>query len=251
MSCRRAFPGAGMPLVPESEWGPMTIRVFMVDDHTLVREGIAQIIDSEPDLAVTGQASSLAGGQALVAEGGADVLVVDVEMPDGSGLDLARSARLAYPDLGIVVLTMHDDDGTLFEALGAGASALVLKSYSADYVLDAIRHSAKSPDAFTAAGLGAALQRRDALATVRPVMTPRETQVLMRLVDGDSTAMVGRELFMSVSTVKTHVARVYRKLGAHNRAGAVMAAVRLGIVNTDGDSHPTAASCDVVGASDH
>jgi len=71
----------------------MTIQVFIVDDHNLVREGIARLIDSEPDLAVKAQASSLAGGQALVTEGGADVLVVDVTMPDGSGLNLARSAR--------------------------------------------------------------------------------------------------------------------------------------------------------------
>jgi len=71
----------------------MTIQVFIVDDHNLVREGIARLIDSEPDLAVKAQASSVAGGQALVSEGGADVLVVDVTMPDGNGLDLARSAR--------------------------------------------------------------------------------------------------------------------------------------------------------------
>ena len=211
----------------------MTIQVFIVDDHNLVREGIARLIDSEPDLAVRAQASSLAGGQALVAEGGADVLVVDVTMPDGSGLTLARAAREAYPDLGIVVLTMHNDDETLLEALDAGASALVLKSSSSDDVLDAIRRSANAPDAFTATGLGAALRRRDTMAAAKPVLTPRETEVLMRLVDGDSVATVAKQLYMSESTVKTHVARVYEKLGAHNRASAIMAAVRLGFVKMD------------------
>jgi DNA-binding NarL/FixJ family response regulator len=211
----------------------MTIQVFIVDDHNLVREGIARLIDSEPDLAVKAQASSLAGGQALVSEGGADVLVVDVTMPDGSGLNLARSARSTYPGMGIVVLTMHNDDDTLLEALDAGASALVLKSSSADDVLDAIRRSANAPDAFTATGLGAALRRRDTLTAAKPILTPRETEVLMRLVDGDSVASVARQLYMSESTVKTHVARVYEKLGAHNRASAIMAAVRLGFVKPD------------------
>jgi DNA-binding NarL/FixJ family response regulator len=211
----------------------VTIQVVIVDDHNLVREGIARLIDSEPDLAVKAQASSVAGGQALITEGGADVLVVDVTMPDGSGLTLARSARSTNPALGIVVLTMHNDDDTLLEALDAGASALILKSSSADEVLDAIRRAAAAPDAFTATGLGAALRRRDTVTAAKPMLTPRETEVLMRLVDGDSVALVARQLFMSESTVKTHVARVYEKLGAHNRASAIMAAVRLGFVKAD------------------
>jgi DNA-binding NarL/FixJ family response regulator len=211
----------------------MTTRVVIVDDHNLVREGIARLIDSEPDLVVVAQASSLAGGQALVAGGGADVLVVDVSMPDGSGLGLARSARSAYPALGIVVLTMHDDDDTLLEALDAGASALVLKSSSADEVLEAIRRTAAAPDAFTATGLAGALRRRNTLAASRPILTPRETEVLMLLVDGDSVPVVARQLFMSESTVKTHVGKVYEKLGAHNRASAIMAAVRMGFVKAD------------------
>ena len=214
----------------------MTIRVVIVDDHNLVREGIARMIDSEPDLSVVGEASSLAAGQTLVAAGGADVLVVDVSMPDGSGLSLARSARLADPALGIVVLTMHSDDDTLLEALDAGASALVLKSSSSDDVLEAIRRTASAPESFTATGLAAALRRRSTMAASRPVLTPRETEVLMRLIDGDSVAMVARQLFMSESTVKTHVGKVYEKLGAHNRASAIMAAVRLGLVKAHAGS---------------
>ena len=211
----------------------MTIRVVIVDDHNLVREGIARLIGSEPDLVVVGQASSLAEGQALIAEGDADVLVVDVSMPDGSGLVLARSTRLAHPAMGIVVLTMHNDDDTLLEALDAGASALVLKSSTSDDVLEAIRRTATAPDAFTATGLAVALRRRSTLAAAKPILTPRETEVLMRLVDGDSVALVARQLFMSESTVKTHVGKVYEKLGAHNRASAIMAAVRLGFVKAN------------------
>ena len=122
---------------------------------------------------------------------------------------------------------------SLLEVLDAGACALVLKSSSADDVGDAIHRSASAPDAFTATGLGAALRRRDTLSAAKPILTPRETEVLMRLVHGDSVVSVTRQLYMSESTVKTHVARVYEKLGAHNRASAIMAAVRLGFVKPE------------------
>ena len=124
---------------------------------------------------------------------------------------------------------MHNDDETLLEALDAGASALVLKSASADEVITAVRRAAVSPDAFTATGLAAALRRQQ---TVRPRLTPRETEVLMMLVSGASVGKTAKALFMSESTVKTHVGKVYDKLDAHNRAEAVMAAVRLGLVKT-------------------
>jgi len=207
----------------------MTIRLVLVDHHNLLRESIAALIDAQVDLVVVGQASSLAGGQTLIAEGGADVLVVDVSMPDRSGLDLARSARSAHPALGIVVLTVHDDDDTLFGALDAGASALVLKSSSARDVLEAIRRAASAPDAFTATGLADAFQRRNNLPAKTPILTSRESQVFMRLVDGDNVTRVARQLFMSESTVKTDIRSVYENLGAHDRASAIVSWIRHGL----------------------
>ncbi len=205
------------------------ISVVMIDDHTLVRTSIARLIDSEPDLVVIGEASSVAEGTTMVQSVQPDVMVVDVSMPDGSGLSLVRSARGDNPRLGIVVLTMHNDDETLLEALEAGASALVLKSASADDVIHAVRGAATSPDAFSAVGLAAAMRRQQ---TVKPRLTPRETEVLMMLVGGASVGQTAKALFMSESTVKTHVGKLYDKLDAHNRAEAVMAAVRLGLVKT-------------------
>ena len=205
------------------------VKVIIIDDHTLVRAGIARLIDSEPGLSVVGEASNVSEGGDMLRRVPAHVMVVDVSMPDGSGLSLVRSARSDRADLGIVVLTMHNDDETLLEALDAGASALVLKSASADEVITAVRRAAVSPDAFTATGLAAALRRQQ---TVRPRLTPRETEVLMMLVSGASVGKTAKALFMSESTVKTHVGKVYDKLDAHNRAEAVMAAVRLGLVKT-------------------
>jgi DNA-binding NarL/FixJ family response regulator len=205
------------------------ISVVIIDDHTLVRAGIARLIESEPDLTVVGEASSVAEGAEMVQSTQPDVMVVDVSMPDGNGLSLVRSARNRSARLGIVVLTMHNDDETLLEALDAGASALVLKSASADDVIAAVRRAAIAPDAFTATGLAAAMRRRQ---TDKPRLTPRENEVLMLLVEGASIGSAAKALYMSESTVKTHVGKLYDKLGAHNRAEAVMAAVRLRLVNT-------------------
>jgi DNA-binding NarL/FixJ family response regulator len=204
------------------------ISVVIIDDHTLVRAGIARLIDSEADLTVVGEASSVAEGSEMVQRMQPDVMVVDVSMPDGNGLSLVRSARNRSTQLGIVVLTMHHDDETLLEALDAGASALVLKSASAEDVIHAVRRAAVTPDAFTAIGLAAAMRRQQ---TVKPRLTPRETEVLMLLVEGASIGSAAKALYMSESTVKTHVGKLYGKLEAHNRAEAVMAAVRLGLIS--------------------
>lgn len=208
----------------------MSISVVIIDDHTLVRQGVVSLIQSEPDLVVVGQASSIAEGHALLASTRADVLVVDVSLPDGNGLELTRAVREQTSRMGIVVLTMHNDDDTLLNALDAGASALVLKSASSDEVVDAVRRAAVAPDAFSANGLAGAMRRHQAAAAARPQLTPREHEVLQHLAAGDSVAQVAKTLYMSESTVKTHIGKVYDKLGVHNRAAVIMAAVRLGLV---------------------
>lgn len=204
-------------------------RVLLVDDHRVVRGGLLQVIDAEPDLEVVGEAGSVAEGIRAVAQQEPDVVLCDVTMSDGSGIDLVRRCRLDNPKLGLVVLTMHGDDDILFAALDAGASSLVLKSAHLDEVLAAIRRAAVSPDMFSAAGLAAAMRRRS--SNPRPRLTPRETEVLDLLKDGLSIGQVSRRLYLSESTVKTHVAKVYDKLGATNRAQAIMTAVRQRLVD--------------------
>jgi DNA-binding NarL/FixJ family response regulator len=202
--------------------------VMLVDDHHLVREAVGRAVDTEADLDVVAHAGTLSEGRALLATERPDVLVVDVSLPDGSGIELVRSAREQSTGIGIVVLTMHSDDDTLLRALDAGASALVLKSATLDNVVDAVRRAAAAPEVFSAAGLAAALRRRN--DTDRPRLTPRESEVLTLLKDGMSVGQVARDLYMSESTVKTHVAKIYDKLGATNRAQALMAAIRQGLV---------------------
>jgi len=209
--------------------GSGAIRVILVDDHPLVREGIARLL-LDVGIRVIGQASSLAAGTRLASSTEADVLVVDVSLGDGSGLDLVREVRGLRPQLGIVVLTMHSDDETLLAALDAGASSLVLKTSTSEEVVDMVRRAAAAPDSFSAVGLGDAMRRRSNRVVLK--LTTRELEVLQRLAAGDSVAGMAKQLYMSESTVKTHIGKLYPKLGAHNRASAVMAALKLGLISS-------------------
>jgi DNA-binding NarL/FixJ family response regulator len=204
------------------------ITVALVDDHTLVRQGLCRMLEGE-GLTVVAQGSSVAEGRALLATTGFDVLVVDVTLPDGSGLDLAKAARARSDSLGIVVLTMHGDDDILLKALDAGASAFLHKTAAFDEILDAVHRSRAHPDVFSAAGLAGALRRQN--HNDKPHLTARELEVLTCLGEGLSVAQVAHRLHLSESTVKTHISRVYDKLGAANRTQAVMAAVRRGLVS--------------------
>ncbi len=212
----------------------MGLNVVLVDDHAVVREGVAAMLEAQDDITVVGQAGSLAEGQSLMARllagppNGRLVAVIDVTMPDGSGLALVRSSRERSKDIGLVVLTMVNDDSTLLEALDAGASALVRKSAPSEQVISAVRRAAEMPLEFSASGLADAMRRRSESPTL--TLTTRETEVLKLLVEGASVAQVGRQLFMSPSTVKTHIGKIYEKLGAHNRASVVIAAVRMGLL---------------------
>ncbi|MGL5849735.1 MAG: response regulator transcription factor [Phycicoccus sp.] len=215
----------------------MTISVALIDDHAVVREAVAGMLAGYDDIAVVGQAGSLADGRTLLERlfeappPGRMVAVVDVTMPDGSGLALVRAARQRSTEIGLVVLTMLSDDSTLLEALDAGASALVRKSAPSDQVISAVRRAADFPLEFTGSGLAEAMRRRQEAPVA--TLTAREMEVLGLLVEGSSVAQVGKTLYMSPSTVKTHIGKIYEKLGAHNRASAVIAAVRLGLVPDD------------------
>lgn len=217
------------PTPPSQSPAPTAVTVLLVDDHPLVRDGVAHLL-RDGGFDVVGEASSFAEGTRMAQGTAADVMVVDVSLGDGSGLELVAQVRAYRPSMGIVVLTMHDDDETLLGARDAGASSLVLKTASSEEVLAMVGRAATAPDAFTAVGLADALRRRS--SRVRPVLTTREREVLERLAAGDSVAGMAKRLYMSESTVKTHIAKLYAKLEAHNRASAVMAAIKLGLVRS-------------------
>jgi DNA-binding NarL/FixJ family response regulator len=215
--------------------GPARTRIVLVDDHQLIRAGLRRAFDSVGDIEVIGEAGSIAEARQLLDRLEPDVLVTDIRLPDGDGIALTAQIRAEHPGMGIVVLTMYAGDEQVFAALDAGASGFVGKDVPADDVVAAVRHAAASPHAFTARDLAAALQRR-LTDPPGPKLSPREREVLDLLVDGLVVSQIGRRLYISPATVKTHVTKIYDKLGAGNRAQAVMAAVRLGLVDGSGPS---------------
>lgn len=207
-------------------------RVVLVDDHELIRQGLRRAFERAGDFVVVGEAASAQEGEAVIARQAPDVVVTDVRLPDGSGIDLAGRVRSTSPDMGIVVLTMYSGDEHLLGALEAGASAFVNKDAPSDDVVAAARHAVATPRAFAAQDLAGAMQRRMSVPR-GPSLSPRETEVLILMADGLSAGQIGRKLFISESTIKTHIGKIYDKLGAKNRAQAVMIAVRAGLVRTD------------------
>ncbi len=204
------------------------IRVGLIDDHALIREGLRRSFEREPDVEVVAEGASFAEGEQIIVQDAPDVIVVDLRLPDGHGLGLVRLARATHPDMGIVVLTMYAGDQQLFDALDAGASAFVPKSAPADEIVAAARHAAAAPHSFSAADLADAMQRRFSAHT--PQLSPREGEVLRLLADGLGVAQISRQLHISDSTTKTHISKLYDKLGAGNRAQALMSALRLGLL---------------------
>jgi DNA-binding NarL/FixJ family response regulator len=204
--------------------------VVLVDDHELIRQGLRHAFEAEADFEVVGEAGTLEAGRHVIEEQAPDVVVLDVRLPDGSGLDLARAVRASQPTLGIVILTMYAGDEQLFGALDAGASAFVAKDAPADDVVAAARHAAATPTGFAAASLADAMRRR--MDPSGPRLSPRERQVLQLLADGLPISGIARRLYISESTAKTHISKLYEKLGAGNRAQVLMAALRHGLIES-------------------
>jgi DNA-binding NarL/FixJ family response regulator len=209
----------------------MGISVLLVDDHELIRQGLRRAFERDGDFTVVGEAGTLADARRLIALSRPDVVLLDVRLPDGNGLQACREIRAADDQLGIVVLTMYAGDDTLFEALDAGASAFVPKNSPVEDVVAAARHAASAPRAFTAADLNEAMKRK--MSPSGPQLSPRETEVLNLLADGLGVAQISKKLYISESTTKTHISKLYDKLGAGNRAQALMTALRLGLLKRD------------------
>jgi DNA-binding NarL/FixJ family response regulator len=203
--------------------------VLLVDDHDLIRQGLSRAFERQSDFTVAAEAGSIAEAAALTLSVKPDVVVTDVRLPDGTGLDLVRKLRETNPDLGLVVLTMYAGDEQLFAALEAGASAFVAKDAPADDVVAAARHSLVAPRSFTAANLADAMRRR--MEPRGPQLSPRELEVLGLLAEGLGVAAIAKKLYVSESTAKTHISKIYEKLGAANRAQAIMKAVRTGLIS--------------------
>ncbi|MEJ5869265.1 response regulator transcription factor [Pseudokineococcus sp. 5B2Z-1] len=240
------------------------VRVVLVDDQPLVRTGFAMVIDSQPDLAVVGQAGDGAAALALLAEVEADVVLMDVRMPRMDGIEATRRLTSGDGAPRVVVLTTFDLDEYVVSAIGAGASGFLLKDAEPEELLAAVRtvhagdaviaaratrallqhvgplladeHDGAAPAAPGGAGAapgGGPAPARAADAAALEALTPREREVLELMARGASNTDLMARLFVSEATVKTHVGRVLAKTGSRDRVQAVVLAYRCGLVRPE------------------
>jgi DNA-binding NarL/FixJ family response regulator len=206
------------------------IRILLVDDHELIRSGLGAVLDLEDDMEVVGTAGSVAEAIAQYDALSPDVVVADLQLQDGTGLDIVRTVRKQSDRTGLIVLTMHSGDDQIFAAMQAGASGFVGKDAPSSEVVRAARHASVSPRAFVCAGLVGAMMRRHSGESTN--LSEREHDVLLLLADGLGAAAIGEKLYLSESTAKSHIARIYQKLGAANRAQALVTAMRIGLLSS-------------------
>lgn len=203
-------------------------RVFLVDDHEIVRRGIAQLVDAEPDLDVVGEAGDIAEALRRIEATAPDVAVLDVRLPDGSGVDLCREVRSRHPEIACLMLTAYDDDEALRSAALAGASGYVLKDIRSAALVDAIRASAAGRTVQSAQALRTAAQAAAAPVTGSAPASPdadltyRERQVLDLIADGLTNREIGERLGLAEKTVKNYVSGLLAKLGMVRRTQAAV-----------------------------
>jgi DNA-binding NarL/FixJ family response regulator len=205
----------------------MTYRVLLVDDHPVVLGGLAALLDGQPDLEVVAAASTAEEAMQSAARLEIDVAVVDLGLPDASGVDLVRQLRGALPDVRVVVLTMSADEASVSAALGAGACAYVLKDTPPLELVAALRVAASGGLVISPAarpGLTPELSRR-----TLPRLSDRERDVLDLLARGLPTATIAARLGVSTKTVRNRLSDVFAKLGAGSRTEAVVLAREAGL----------------------
>ncbi|MGQ0548890.1 MAG: response regulator [Armatimonadota bacterium] len=204
------------------------IRILVVDDHPIVREGLVAVLEDQADFEVGGTAGSAAEALELVQPMRPDVILLDLELPGMDGLEAMPRLLAAAPDARIIVFTAYDTDERVLGAIKAGAKGYLLKGAAAEEIAGAIRavHSGGSHlSARVAAKVVAAVN-----APRRTVLTAREREVLRLVADGRSTKQIARSLAITERTVKFHIASIMNKLGADNRAQAVALATRRGLL---------------------
>lgn len=201
------------------------MKLLIIDDHEVVRQGIAALAKRE-GLDVVGEAASKEEAIAMIASTSPDVITVDLSLPDGSGLEIVKFARRNSQTLGIVVISILDDDSNLLASMNAGASAFVSKTSPLGEILNAIYSAKRAPLSFTSNGLIRAVHSREFKGT----LTVRELEILAKLPSGLTGDELAHELFITESTLKTHLGSIYRKLQVRNRSGAVSEAKRRGLI---------------------
>jgi two-component system response regulator NreC len=214
----------------------MTIRLLLVDDHAVVRSGLRLLLATEEDVEIIGEAGTAAEALASTADLKPDVILMDIGLPDKSGIEATSDIKAQYPDVAIVALTIHEDEEYFFKMLEAGASGYVPKRAAPEELLTAIRAAAHG-EVYLYPSM-AKLLVKDYLVSepvenedsARKDLTDREHEVLTHLAEGESNDEIAKVLVISPKTVARHRENIMRKLNLHSRAELVRYAIRKGII---------------------
>ena len=209
--------------------GKMTIRVFLLDDHELVRTGLRTLLEAEEDMDVVGEAGTAEGGLSSIRELVPDVAILDVRLPDGNGIEVCREVQSLTPQVRCLMLTSYSDDDALFSSIMAGASGYVLKEVGGGDLLGDIRRVSQGMsllDPVLTQELFDRLRKDQEAESRLTVLTPQERKVLELIAQGQSNRQIAEQLFLAEATVKNYVSSLLSKLGMRRRTeAAVYAAV--------------------------
>jgi two-component system nitrate/nitrite response regulator NarL len=213
-------------------------KVLIVDDHALLRRGVRNTIEPEEDFEVVGEAEDGAEALAKAKELKPDLILMDISMPHGNGLEALSAIKKELPDVKIIMLTVHDKDENLLEAIKRGAEGFLSKNVRAKALLDSLRGAMRGEAAISRHMAGKILREFVRLAEIEDKktsgqLTPREKEVLQKLSEGLSNKEIGLSLCISENTVKVHVKNIFRKLHLQNRTEAAAYAQRWGLEEKD------------------
>jgi len=215
----------------------MTIRVFLLDDHEVVRRGLRQLLESDEELEVVGEAATAEEAVGRIPATSPDVAVLDVQLPDGTGVEVCRDVRSKSPELAVLMLTSFDDDQALFDSIMAGAAGYVLKQIKGNELIDAIKAVADGKSLLDPEVTQLVLDRlrkgesEDALVAQ---LTPQERNIFDLIGEGLTNKQIGERMYLAEKTVKNYVSNVLAKLGMQRRTEVAAYAARL-----DERKHPS------------
>ncbi|MBJ7340172.1 response regulator transcription factor [Mycolicibacterium sp.] len=210
-----------------------TIRLVLVDDHAILREGLRSVLERQDGLVVVGEASSEAEAEAVVRATAPDVVLLDLKLSAGSeyeGLSLCGKLSAAHPGIGLLVLTTFLDEDLVVRAVHAGARGYVVKDVDTTELVRAIRAISAGDSAFDSRSAAAVVRSMSGRTQPRQQLTDRELEVLRLLATGLSNNKIGEQLYISATTAKFHVSNIMRKLEVSRRAEAVYAASKRGLI---------------------
>jgi two-component system response regulator DevR len=202
-----------------------SIRLYLLDDHEIVRRGLIDLLSSEPDFVVVGESGVASGAATAIIDSGATVAILDGRLPDGSGIDVCRDVKSADPRVRCLILTSFDDDEAVLAAVLAGADGYLLKEVRATSLVDAIRSVASGQSLLDPSVTERVLDRvRSPGTPSSPIglLTPRETEILGLIAEGMSNREIAETLFLAEKTVKNNVSGILSKLGMQRRTQAAV-----------------------------